>query len=81
MRFNCPDRLTKYKAQIAAQQAWVEKVSKWHSWFAWYPVRIEGNQCVWLEWIMRRYPTAWASERVISALDRGEPEYRLTSRF
>lgn len=28
------------------------KKGKWHSWFAWYPVRV-GQHTVWFEWIER----------------------------
>lgn len=28
---------------------------KWHKWFAWYPVRLEDNDCRWLEYIERKY--------------------------
>lgn len=26
---------------------------RWHSWFAWYPVRVQGDKIVWLETIKR----------------------------
>jgi hypothetical protein len=30
-----------------------DKKSKWHRWFAWHPVSIEG-QTIWLEIVLRR---------------------------
>lgn len=35
---------------------WEEKRAareKWHEWFAWYPVRVRGGECAWLETVMR----------------------------
>lgn len=32
---------------------WKEKASKWHKWFAWYPVKIE-DEWIWRENIERR---------------------------
>lgn len=32
----------------------VRKTRYWHSWFAWYPVRI-GKYTVWLETVERRW--------------------------
>ena len=25
----------------------------WHKWFAWHPVRIQGDELVWLEYVQR----------------------------
>jgi len=27
---------------------------QWHAWYAWHPVRIDSNDCRWLETIQRR---------------------------
>ncbi len=44
MKFNCgPTR----EEKIAAKQLW-------HSWFAWFPVRVASGDCRWLELIERR---------------------------
>ncbi len=29
---------------------------KWHRWFAWYPVRTDKGELVWLETVERRLP-------------------------
>ena len=29
-------------------------LTRWHRWFAWFPVRISDDDCRWLEWIERR---------------------------
>ena len=44
MKFNCG-------------KTWEEKKAakeKWHTWFAWYPVRIGSHDCRWLEAIERK---------------------------
>lgn len=44
MRFNCGP-------------TWQEKIEakeRWHHWFAWYPVRINKRECVWLGRIARK---------------------------
>lgn len=42
---------------------WLEKQKRrligpsedcWRPWLAWYPVRIEGGQTAWLEWVERK---------------------------
>jgi len=30
------------------------ELSKWHKWFAWYPIRIGYRDCRWLEYIERK---------------------------
>ncbi len=30
------------------------KMDGWHLWFAWYPVVLDDDNTVWLEWIERR---------------------------
>lgn len=41
-----------------AWERWVilrDRISKWHRWFAWYPVRLYNkDMCVWLEWVEQR---------------------------
>lgn len=42
---------------------------EWHRWFAWYPVRADFNQWVWLEYIWRQeIVTPWDIE-VLYTLD------------
>jgi len=47
MKFNCgisyPDR--------------VKAAGEWHSWFAWYPVRLGSHDCRWLETVERKLKT------------------------
>lgn len=31
-----------------------DRLSNWHRWFAWYPVRMGENDCRWLEWVSRK---------------------------
>lgn len=31
-----------------------ERLSKYHDWFAWRPVRLSGDYVAWLEWVERR---------------------------
>lgn len=44
MRFNCGPS---YSVRMA-------RLRQWHTWFAWYPVRVEEGDCRWLEFIERR---------------------------
>lgn len=30
------------------------RLTNWHSWFAWYPTRISGDDCRWLETVERK---------------------------
>lgn len=41
---------THKERQRAAEEFWLE----WRPWFAWYPVRISGGECRWLEYVERR---------------------------
>lgn len=48
MKFDCgPTPRERRNALRAAQ-------SEWHSWFAWYPVRVGPRECRWLEPVERR---------------------------
>lgn len=31
----------------------LQNVLEWHPWFAWHPIRVDG-EIVWLEWVWRR---------------------------
>jgi len=44
MRFDCGPT---YEERERAQE-------RWHSWFAWHPVRVGPRECRWLERIERR---------------------------
>lgn len=45
MKFDCGE---------SAQEK-LDRVSKWHPWFAWYPVRVNSHDCRWLEMVERYY--------------------------
>lgn len=47
MRIKCG----KTKEEIKAK---VDRLNKWHRWFAWYPMSVERGRCVWLETIERK---------------------------
>ena len=44
MKFNCG--LTRIEK--------IDKLGKWHNWFAWHPVRICSEDCRWLEKVERK---------------------------
>ena len=44
MKIDCGPTWAKTKA----------RKEKWHSWFAWFPVRVGPHDCRWLEWIERK---------------------------
>jgi hypothetical protein len=31
-----------------------DKLTNWHKWYAWYPVRIGSHNCRWLEYVERK---------------------------
>ena len=33
---------------------WLERVTTWEPWFAWYPVRLLTYEVAWLRWVKRR---------------------------
>lgn len=47
MLLNYPDYIQRAKNKR-------DKYKDWHSWFAWYPVRIDQSRLVWLETVYRR---------------------------
>jgi hypothetical protein len=44
MRFDCGETAFEKKVRL----------SLWHKWFAWYPVKLSAHDCRWLEWVERR---------------------------
>lgn len=44
----------KYKSYTLVLKEYILAVSKWHSWFAWYPVRISDTEIVWLQKVQRK---------------------------
>lgn len=35
------------------------RLSEWHAWFAWHPVRVGSHDCRWLETIWRKREGVW----------------------
>ena len=31
-----------------------QKLKEWHTYFAWFPIRVSGNEVIWLEKVKRR---------------------------
>lgn len=59
------------------------RFSKWHRWFAWYPVRVGHRDGRWFEWVERKYNAAsiqvpWGPSVVYRSyyLCKGHPMYR-----
>ncbi len=44
MRFDCGESATEKRRRL----------SVWHKWFAWRPIRVKDHDCRWLEYIERR---------------------------
>ena len=68
MKFNCgkaEDKNLNHK----------DRLKKWHSHFAWWPVTVGDYDCRWLEFVERRYPGAWIGP-ISKNLYKEEPEYR-----
>ena len=42
---------------FTARKPFIERdgMFRWHPWFAWYPVKTDDREVVWLEWVLRRY--------------------------
>jgi hypothetical protein len=75
MRFNCGE------GPLKRRQRKIDKYGVWHSWFAWYPVRLGLNDCVWLERIERKANFyAWITKSVaeITSWDYREIESGLS---
>lgn len=47
-------KLIKFHEQAAAYRAKRVHKTKWHKWFAWYPIRLGNNDCRWFEYVERR---------------------------
>jgi hypothetical protein len=39
----------------------IESLVEWHQWFAWYPVRVDENDCRWLEYVETRLKPVYYS--------------------
>lgn len=48
MRINCGP--TRAERQVRREH----RLTHWHNWFAWRPIRIGPRHCVWLETIQRK---------------------------
>lgn len=44
MKFDCGESATER----------FERLSQWHPWFAWFPVKVGSRDCRWLETVQRR---------------------------
>lgn len=51
MKINCDYFKNRREAR---ERAFVESASQWHDWYAWYPTRMYGGGCRWLETVKRR---------------------------
>lgn len=51
MKFNCDYFKDKYQARE-------DRLFTNHKWFAWYPVKVDSNDCRWLEYVNRE---AWCT--------------------
>lgn len=69
MRFSCGP--TRYEEN----RRLYHKLKEWHKWFAWYPVRLDENQCAWLETIERKYNTVYFHPED-GTLEKRNPIYR-----
>jgi len=51
MRFNYP------------KQTYKDPTTNWFKWFAWFPVRVNDNECIWLEYVERlQIPSTYATQ-------------------
>jgi hypothetical protein len=41
------------------------KRQEWHSWFAWYPIRIADYNCRWLETVERKFEYGYGGDYFI----------------
>lgn len=51
-----------------------EEKYKWHRLFAWWPVRLNDDRWVWLQWYWRRYLDAGFWILVLTQLEKPESE-------
>lgn len=52
MKFDCGPT---WRERRDAQQAEIKRLENWHTWFAWYPVRVtDTRDCRWLETVFRK---------------------------
>lgn len=42
------------KKERLKKEAKKKKISGWHEWYAWYPVKVAEEDCRWLETILRK---------------------------
>lgn len=89
MKFNCglsraEKRKIRYDKRVEELLAGASALKQWHDHFAWWPVRIDTNDCRWLEVVERKYEE-------VDVYDYGglidelvtvtsEPEYRAKER-
>ena len=82
MKFKCHEpRLRSNRNKVK-----LGEVIQWHSFFAWYPVRVSSTEMAWLEKVDRRFPhakiewtySAWHEDGYVKfyRVHRNMPEYR-----
>lgn len=83
MKFDCGPKIDPaevHKEFVQRMRRCAFKRRQWHKVFAWWPRRVGPNDCRWLEYIQRRYPSAstieWADGEIEGYLYYGYPEYR-----
>ena len=47
--------MKKNASKVAANKLKKSYYDNWHPYYAWWPVRLEDDQCAWLQWVQRRY--------------------------
>lgn len=62
MKFKCgktqAEKQAKKNAKYQKELDHYVKITYWHDWFAWFPVKVGDADCRWLETVETRY-TAW----------------------
>lgn len=51
MKINCDYFKDRREAR---DEAYVARITEWHDWYAWFPIRLGNNDCRWFETIKRR---------------------------
>jgi hypothetical protein len=54
MKFDCDARKYRRKERERAE---MERITRWHDHFAWWPIKLSHGDCRWLEKVRRRRVT------------------------
>ncbi len=60
MKLNCgktPETKEREREERIEQRAY--ELGQWRWKFAWFPIRMDDNDCRWLEWYQERFPYAY----------------------